>query len=302
MMVPMVPGTPVTTQDATHTFNTPGLIDVTLTVTDNYGETATQTVTINVNHPPVANDDWYDAIVNTPLSVSTELGILANDTDADGDLPLTLVNVGDPAHGTLLLNADGSFTYTPETDFTGPTDSFTYQVNDGLNDSNVATVTIDYNAPMTWKVNIAPDIINLKSKGTFIAFITLPKMYSVNDVVVESIACQGASGILLTTPKRPMRQFRHSKFPQTFGVMFRTADLEGVQVGKKVQFTVIGQVKSSDGQILDFSGSDTVRVISLNTKARDETEDWWQHSDKKLFDDHFKGNNDKDNKDNRDNR
>ena len=55
-----------------------------------------------------------------------------------------------PANGTLTLNADGSFTYTPNANFNG-TDSFTYQANDGTADSNVATVTITVNA-----VNDAP--------------------------------------------------------------------------------------------------------------------------------------------------
>ena len=45
-----------------------------------------------------------------------------------------------PAHGTLTLNADGSFTYTPAANYNG-TDSFTYKANDGTLDSNVATVT-----------------------------------------------------------------------------------------------------------------------------------------------------------------
>ncbi len=46
-----------------------------------------------------------------------------------------------PAHGTLALAADGSFTYTPASGFVGQ-DSFTYKANDGSLDSNVATVTI----------------------------------------------------------------------------------------------------------------------------------------------------------------
>ena len=46
-----------------------------------------------------------------------------------------------PTEGTLELQADGSFVYTPDADFTGP-DTFTYHANDGAADSNIATVTI----------------------------------------------------------------------------------------------------------------------------------------------------------------
>ena len=46
-----------------------------------------------------------------------------------------------PSNGGLVLNADGSFTYTPNANFHG-SDSFTYQANDGLVGSNVATVSI----------------------------------------------------------------------------------------------------------------------------------------------------------------
>jgi VCBS repeat-containing protein len=54
---------------------------------------------------------------------------------------LTAILVSDVSHGTLALNADGSFTYTPAADFTG-TDSFTYNANDGAADSDLVTVTI----------------------------------------------------------------------------------------------------------------------------------------------------------------
>src|SRR5207253_2374026 len=53
-------------------------------------------------------------------------GVLANDTDVDGD-PLTAILVTSPTHGTLSLNNDGSFTYTPALNYNGP-DSFTYKI------------------------------------------------------------------------------------------------------------------------------------------------------------------------------
>ena len=62
--------------------------------------------------------------------------MLANDTDADGDT-LTAVKVAAPAHGTLTLNTNGGFTYTPASNYFGA-DSFTYQANDGYTNSLAA--------------------------------------------------------------------------------------------------------------------------------------------------------------------
>lgn len=102
---------------------------------------ATVTITVNsTNDAPVAVDDAYTMNEDTVLTIAAGAGVLANDTDADGD-PLTAILVLGPLHGTLTLNADGSFTYTPNGNFFG-TDTFTYKANDGLVDSNVATVTI----------------------------------------------------------------------------------------------------------------------------------------------------------------
>jgi hypothetical protein len=70
-------------------------------------------------------------------------GVLGNDSDADGDA-LTAVLVSGPTSGALVLNPNGSFTYTPNAGFFG-SDSFTYKANDGLADSNVVTVTITVN-------------------------------------------------------------------------------------------------------------------------------------------------------------
>src|SRR5206468_4073755 len=59
-----------------------------------------------------------------------------------------------PGHGALTLNANGSFTYTPAANFNG-SDSFTYKANDGLLDSDVATVALTINP-----VNDAPVAVN----------------------------------------------------------------------------------------------------------------------------------------------
>jgi hypothetical protein len=93
------------------------------------------------NTPPVAVNDEYTIDQDTPFNPAAP-GVLGNDTDADGDT-LTAVLVTSPTHAaTFAFNANGSFSYTPTASFTG-VDSFTYRANDGTEDSNVATVTIN---------------------------------------------------------------------------------------------------------------------------------------------------------------
>ena len=115
---------------------------------DAFGNTSnTATVTIAVvpvNRPPVARDDAYTTTRNGKLIVSASNGVLANDTDPDGDT-LTAILVDDADHGVLALTADGSFTYQPDANFTG-TDTFTYAASDGALQSEPATVTIT----VTW--------------------------------------------------------------------------------------------------------------------------------------------------------
>ena len=91
------------------------------------------------NIPPVAQNDAYSIPNNAVLSVSAP-GVLANDTDANLD-PLTVFKITGPTHGIVMLNANGSFTYNPNTGYVG-TDMFTYAANDGSSDSHAATVTI----------------------------------------------------------------------------------------------------------------------------------------------------------------
>src|SRR5262249_22806663 len=91
--------------------------------------TATAGITVRpVNDPPVAGDDTYATDEDVALPTRPP-AVLANDSDLDGDV-LTVTLVTGPSHGTLTLNADGSFTYTPALNYNGP-DSFIYRASDG---------------------------------------------------------------------------------------------------------------------------------------------------------------------------
>ncbi len=120
---------------------------------DGTANSATATVTITIsagNSAPVAQADSYTTIKNTALNVSAVSGVLANDTDSNGDtLTATLIN--SPSHGTVTLNSNGSFSYTPTANYTG-NDTFRYRANDGAANSATVTVTLTINPPP----NVAP--------------------------------------------------------------------------------------------------------------------------------------------------
>jgi len=110
----------------------------TYTITDTAGNTATATVTVTVtpvNDAPIAIDDAAEA----PQQAVT-VDVLANDLDVDGDTLFTTA-VGTAQNGTVVLNDDGTVTYTPAQGFLG-TDTFTYTVSDGQGGEDVGTVTV----------------------------------------------------------------------------------------------------------------------------------------------------------------
>lgn len=116
----------------------------------------TVSILINaVNTAPVATGDSYSTAQNTPLTI-TAPGVLANDSDAQNHTLTAILNTP-PAHGSVSLNANGSFTYTPNTGYAGG-DSFTYHANDGNLDSNIVTVTLSV---------IPPTVDDLLVNGSF---------------------------------------------------------------------------------------------------------------------------------------
>ena len=114
------------------------------------------TVTLTVNaqpDAPAAAVDAYSVNEDDQLIVPVATGVLANDSDADGDA-LTAVLVGDVTHGTLVLSADGSFVYTPAADYSG-SDLFSYQASDGGLSSPVTTATLTVQAQPDAPVAVA---------------------------------------------------------------------------------------------------------------------------------------------------
>ena len=164
-------------------------------VSDGHGGTDTATIGVTVtpvNDAPVASNDSYSTSEDTTLVIPAS-GVLGNDTDVDGDVLSSAVLTG-PAHGSLTLNADGAFTYTPDANYNGA-DSFTYTVSDGKGGTDTATVTITVTS-----VNDAPvaanDSFTTAEDTTSGAISLLPND---TDVDGDTLTIQSIAGTTLTS-------------------------------------------------------------------------------------------------------
>ncbi|GJE59036.1 hypothetical protein MPOCJGCO_1122 [Methylobacterium trifolii] len=133
-------------QDGSYTYtadpNRNGVETFTYSVSDGRGggDTSALTITVTpVNDAPIANPDNFSTNTNQSLSI-TPAGLLANDTDVDGDT-LSVTSITQPQNGTVTINQDGNLLYTPNTGYSG-TDRFTYRAYDGGLNSNPTQISI----------------------------------------------------------------------------------------------------------------------------------------------------------------
>ncbi len=214
---------------------------------------------VGVNDPPKAVDDAYGTNEDTVLSVPAP-GVLGNDTDDDspGAAISQAVVASSPQHGTLVLNADGSFTYTPAPNYNG-TDEFTYRASDGTTPTNAARVLITVSA-----VNDAPTATN--------------DSFSVNEDTPLAIPAPGVLGndsdldgdslnaVLVTSTAngtlalQPTGAFSYTPAPNFFGTdsfSYRATDGPAASGPATVTITVVAQ---NDAPSISDIGDVTVPV------------------------------------------
>ncbi|WAC05253.1 MAG: PKD domain-containing protein [Methanoregula sp.] len=233
-----------------HVYSSAGIYTVSLHVTNADGsDTATKVNYVSVSSPvpPVADFSANTTSGTAPLAVAF--------TDTSSGSPTSWSwNFGDgitttdrnPVHvysatgkytvSLSVTNADGSDTIT-KPDYitvTSPTPTPTPTPTPGT-------------IPAT--IRIEPETLNLKSKGVFTAFITLPSGYNVNNIDVASLVCEGAHA-----------KSGHATGGGEYIAKFERQDLVGIVPGDAVTFTVVGNV-IVNGNPIEFRGSDTIRVI-----------------------------------------
>lgn len=157
-------------------------VTIEVMATDSHGATATNTMSVvvgGVNDAPVAIAAAFSGDEDTNIA-----GAVAA-TDADGDA-LTYSVVTGSANGSVVMNADGTFVYTPSGDYNGA-DSFTFIANDGSRDSAPQTVSLTVNA-----VNDAPVADTLVVSGN--EDTTLNSAVTGSDVDGDSVTFAVVSG------------------------------------------------------------------------------------------------------------
>jgi VCBS repeat-containing protein len=228
----------------------------------NTSAAATVSITINaINDAPVATVDSYTTDEDTALNVAAP-GVLGNDTDVEGN-PLTAIKVSDPANGSVVLNADGSFDYTPNGDFNG-TDSFTYKANDGTLDSNVATVTITVNA-----INDAPVAGFSASPMSGVAPLTVNFLSDTSTDIDNNIVAWSwdfGDGSPLDSAPNPTHTFNEAN---TYTVTLTVTDEQGGTDSTTLNVIVLAGI-SIDNISVAEDGGNAIFTLSISAKAAND--------------------------------
>jgi VCBS repeat-containing protein len=249
--------------------------------TDAGGLSTTQNLTVTVtdlNEAPTADDDAFTVsfLVSTTIEAS---GVLSNDRDEDAGSTLAVANadtetsgiqpVKAPQNGTLVLRADGSFTYTPAALFAGE-DSFTYKATDGTNLSNEATVKITVSAntpPVAVDNSTATDEDTAKEIDVITNDTDAQSANSSLFVKEGSItSVKGGTAVLQddnrTVRFTPTANANDGNTAGGFGFSYKTTD--GVDESLTAATVTITVNAVNDAPVLDNSGNTTLTVGSPN--------------------------------------
>ncbi|WP_421919910.1 Ig-like domain-containing protein [Marinifilum sp.] len=204
------------------------------TIEDVDGEQSTATVTITVNatnDTPVAVDDSNTTNEDTAVNGN----VLTNDTDL-GDAPVTVVSNTNPSNGSVTVNADGTYTYTPNTDFFG-TDTFEYTIEDVDGEQSTATVTITVNA--TNDTPVAVDDSNTTNEDTAVNGNVLTNDTDLGDAPVSVVSNTNPSnGSVTVNTDGTYTYTPNADFFGTDTFEYTIEDVDGEQSTATVTITV----------------------------------------------------------------
>ncbi len=265
-------GTVAINPDGTITFtpnpNFNGVAVITYTISDGQGGTATATATVTVtpvNDPPVAQPDTAATSEDTPVRLSP----LANDTDTEGN-PLTIVSASSP-HGSIVINPDGTITYTPDANFNG-TDIITYQISDGQGGFSTATITVTV-APVNDPPVAANDVVTIDEDTP----VRIPVLANDTDIDGDPLTVTAASAPNGSVVINPDGTITYTPRQDYFGTDTITYTISDGRGGTSTA-TVTVNVRNTnelpvDGDEAVFAIGGAERIINVLDNATDPDND-----------------------------
>ncbi|MFM2477038.1 Ig-like domain-containing protein [Celerinatantimonas sp. MCCC 1A17872] len=229
-------GTVTINADGTITYtpntNFNGSDTITYTVSDGNGGTTTATVAVTVNainDAPTATDSMASTDEDTPVT----LAVLNNATDVEGDT-LT-ITAASATNGTVAINADGTITYTPNTNFNG-SDTITYTVSDGNGSTTTATVAVSVNA-----VNDAPtatDSTASTDEDTPVTLSVLDNATGVEDDTLTVTTASATNGTVSINADGTITYIPNANFNGSDTIIYTVSDGNGSSTTATVAVTV----------------------------------------------------------------
>jgi uncharacterized repeat protein (TIGR01451 family) len=268
-----------------------GSASFTYTISDGHGGTSTATISGNVtsvNDPPVADDETFTVVEDGSVIIP----VLVGDTDVDGDaLTVTQINgspisVGNPvtiATSTVSLNADGTLTFVPSTNYNGPV-SFNYTVSDGFGGTDIGDVSGN-----VMPTNDPP--VAFADSGTTPANATLSGNVLTNDIdpdgdtlVVSAVrdvpanvgvAVSGSNGGLFTISANGSYSFNPTTDFDDLGVgqsrstsiKYTASDGNGGTSTTTLTITVTGTNNAPTSTVLPDRANDDSDIVNINISS-----------------------------------
>lgn len=184
----------------------------------------------SVNDVPVVNDELLNGKRNVTYTL-TQAALLANDTDVEDPHALTIVAVGQASHGSVVLNANGTITFVPESGYAG-VGSFEYVVRDPDGAEVTGTTQIDFS-----RINVNPVAVDDSFIGfEDTAFVIAANQLLVNDTDPDpsslsrlsiSAVANASNGSVSLQPDGSVRFMPATDFYGTASFQYQVSDGEG---------------------------------------------------------------------------
>ena len=227
-----------------------GTDTISYTISDGAGGTASASVAVivaAVNDAPVAVDDTATTAEDTPVTID----VLGNDTDVDGDT--LAVTTASATNGTVVVEAGGGLTYTPNADFSG-TDTITYDVSDGSGGTATGSVAVTVGAANDAPVAVADTATTAEDTP-----VTIDVLGNDMDVDGDTLAVTTASatnGTVVVEADGSLTYTPNASFTGTDTISYEISDGAGGTASASVAVSVLAPPVAPAARLSIDSGSE----------------------------------------------